>query len=149
MKVYQFHDFTCTRSDSPDLAAYGHAGWEIIAVIPDIANAPHKERYTFFLQRERPDWLTIKSGAERIDAEVIDGMIIDTFVTEGAHKAADLSDTFDNVVIDGTVNFAGTKTKEAGFIMRRLQRGQTSIYARIMTGGLALMLLGLTFITFT
>ncbi len=51
---FQFHDYTCERSDNPDLLAYGRAGWQIVAVLPYPAAPLTQERYTFFLQREIP-----------------------------------------------------------------------------------------------
>lgn len=45
-KAFQFHEYTASSMQDPDVAAYGHAGWELVAVLPA------DEWYTFFLQRE-------------------------------------------------------------------------------------------------
>lgn len=85
---------------------------------------------------------------QKIDVEVIDAFIIDSLITNGSHRLADMSDTFDNEWIDGTVDKTGIQIRQGGYLFRRIQRGQTSYYARIMTGSLATILVVFTFVRF-
>ncbi len=53
-KAWEFHEYTASSLQDPDLAAYGRAGWELVAVLPYEERPPtsFQLRYTFFLQRE-------------------------------------------------------------------------------------------------
>ena len=53
-KAFEFHEYTTESLHDPDLAAYGRAGWELVAVLPYKEPFPtsYESKYTFFLQRE-------------------------------------------------------------------------------------------------
>jgi len=59
VKTFEFHEYTCSGIQDPDLAAYGREGWELVAVLPCEERPPlsytteASNKYTFFLQRER------------------------------------------------------------------------------------------------
>ena len=88
--------------------------------------------------------MAVGDAFQYVDKEIIDGVFIDKIGAEGALKAAEKSDDFDQGVIDGFIDWLGYRTRDAGYSLRGLQKGQTSLYARMMTGGLALILLGIT-----
>jgi len=48
MKAWEYHEYTCTSIQNPDLRAYGLAGWELVAVLP----CENGLRYTFWFKRE-------------------------------------------------------------------------------------------------
>ncbi|MHA2169515.1 MAG: NADH-quinone oxidoreductase subunit 5 family protein [Candidatus Kariarchaeaceae archaeon] len=79
-----------------------------------------------------------------VDKEIIDAVFIDRVAAEGTVKAAGFSDDFDQGIIDGFIDWLGDRTRDIGYYLRGLQKGQTPIYARMMTAGLAILLLGLT-----
>jgi hypothetical protein len=79
-----------------------------------------------------------------VDKEIIDAVFIDRVAAEGTVKAAGISDDFDQGIIDGFIDWLGDRTRDIGYYLRGLQKGQTPIYARMMTAGLAILLLALT-----
>ncbi len=64
-KAFEFHEYTASSLQNPDLAGYGRAGWELVAVLP------YENRYTFFLQREyileaREWWACLQKSNEDV-----------------------------------------------------------------------------------